>query len=72
MCTQDGNTNKGCCIPPDIYLSIFSVPEHPGYLVIMATPPWDHPFWCDDMHLSGSYVCFTTQGRLFCFPKPYF
>ena len=48
MCTQDVNTNKGCCIPPDTYLGIFSVPDHPGYLVRWTTPPWDHPLWCDD------------------------
>ena len=24
------------------------------------------------MNLSGAYFCFTTQGRLFCFPKTYF
>ena len=72
MCTQDGNTNKGCFIPPDAYLGIISVPDHPGYLIIWTTPSWDHPLWRDDLHLSGAYVCFPTQGRLFCFPKPYF
>ena len=72
VCNQDYNTNKGCCIPTDTYLSIFSLPDHPGYLVIWATLPWDHPLWCDDLHLSGAYVCFHTQGRLFYLPKTYF
>ena len=30
MCTQDSNTNKGCYIPPDTYLGIFSVPDQRG------------------------------------------
>ena len=72
MCTQDGNTNKGCCIPPYTYLGIVSVPDHPGYLVICKNNPWDHPLWCDDLHLSGAYVWFYTQVKLFCLPKPYF
>ena len=71
MCTQDVITKKGCCIPPDTDLGIFSVPDHPGYLVRCKTPPWDHPLWCDDLHLYGAYVCFTTQVRLCCLPKPY-
>ena len=72
MFTQDCNINKGCCIRPDTYLGIFSVPDHTGYLVIWTTTPWAHPIWCDDLHLSGAYVCFLTQGGLFYFPKPYF
>ena len=61
MCTQDGNTNKGCFIPPEVYLGIISVPDHPGYLIRWTTPPWAHPLWCDDMHLSGTYEFFPTQ-----------
>ena len=72
MCTQDGNTKKDCCIPSDTNLGIFSVPDHPGYLVRWKTTPWDHTLWCDDLHLFGAYVCLTTQGGLFFFPKPYF
>ena len=72
MCNQDGNTNKGCYPHPETYLGIFSVPDHTGYLVILVTPPWAHPLWCDDLHFSGAYVCFTTQLRLFFFPKHYF
>ena len=72
MCTQDGNTNKGCCIPPDTDIGIFSLPGHPGYILRWTTPPWAHPLWFDDLHLSGAYLCFNTQGELFCFPKPYF
>ena len=72
MCTQYGNTNKGCCIPPDTYFSIVYVPDHPVYIVIWTTPHWDHPIWCDDLHLSGAYVCFPSQGRLFCFPEALF
>ena len=66
------NINKGCCIPLDTYLGIFSVPDHPGCLVRWVTTPWAHPLWCDDMHLSGTYEFFPTQGIIFCFPKPYF
>ena len=72
MFTQDSNTNKGYCILPDTYLVIFSVPYHPGYLVIWTTPPRYHPLWSDDLYLSGTNVCFTTQGRIFCFTNPYF
>ena len=72
MCTHDGNTNKGCYTPPDKYLGIFYVPNHPGYTVRCTTPTWSHPLWCDDLHLSGDMCVFTTQGRLFCFPKPCF
>ena len=72
MFTQDGNTNKGCYIPPDTYIVIFSVPDHPGNLVIQVTTPCTHPLWCDDIHLYDTFVCFNTQGRLLCLPKPYF
>ena len=72
MCTQDGNTNKGCYLPPDTYLGIFYLPDHTGYILRRVTPPWTHPIWCDDLHLSGEYVCFPTKGRLFCFPRTYF
>ena len=71
MCTQDGDTSKGCCIPPDTYRGIFSVPDHPGYIIIWKITPWAHPLWCDDLHLYGANVRFTTEGRLFCLPKPY-
>ena len=66
MCTQDGNTNKGCFIPPDLYLGIISVPDHPGYLTRWTIPPWAHPLWYDYLHLSRAYVCFTSQVRLLC------
>ena len=56
MFTQDGKTNKWCSIPPDTYLGIFYGPDHPGYLVRWKTPPWAHPLWCNDLHLSGAYV----------------
>ena len=56
MCKQDGNTNKGCCIPPDTYLGIFYVPDHPGYLVRWTNPTWGNPLWSDDLHLYGAYV----------------
>ena len=72
LCTQDGNTNKGCYLPPDTYLSNVYVTDHPGYRVRQVTHPWTHSIWCDDMHISSTYVCFTTQGRLLCFPKPCF
>ena len=72
MCTHDGNTNKGCYIPTDIYIGIFSVPDHPGYLVRWITPTLTHPIWCNDMHLSGTFVCFTTQGILFYLPNLFF
>ena len=72
MCNNYVNSNKLCYLPPDIYLGIVYVPDHPVYLVKLVTPTWKHPLWCDDLHLYVVYVCFTTQGRLFCFPKPYF
>ena len=31
-----------------------------------------HPLWFDNLHLYGAYVCFPTEGRLFCLAKPYF
>ena len=72
MCTQDGNVKKGFYIPPETFFGIVYVPDHPGCLVRLVTPPWTHTIWYDDMHLSGVYVYFPTQGRLFCLPKPYF
>ena len=54
------------------HILVFSVPYHPGYLVRCTTPPWNHPLWCDDLRLSGAYMCFPTQRILFCFPEPYF
>ena len=72
LCTRDGNTNKGWYLPTDTYIGIFSVPDLPVYLVIRVTPPLTHPLWYDDLHLSGAYVCFPTQVRLFCLTKPYF
>ena len=69
---QDGNINKVCYLPHDTYIGIVSVPDHPGRIVILVTPPWTHPLRCYYLHLSGAYVCFTTQGRIFCFPEPYF
>ena len=57
---------------PSLHISWVFLPDHPGYLVRWVTPAWTHPIWCDDLQLSGTYVCFPTQGRLFCFPKPYF
>ena len=72
MCTQDDSAKKWCYLPPDTYLGIVSVPDHPGYLVRRVNPPWKHPLWYNDLHLSGAHVCFPTQGRLFCLTKPYF
>ena len=72
MCTQDVNTKKGFCIPSDTYIGFFSVPDHTGYLVRSITPPWENPLCCDDLHLSGAYMFFPTQGRLFYFTKYYF
>ena len=72
MYTQYGNSKEGCYLPPDTYLCIFSVPDHPGYLLIWVTPPWNYPIWYDVIHLSGVYMCFSTQGRFLCLPKPYF
>ena len=72
MCTHDGNTNRGCYLPPDTYNGIVSGNDHPGYLVRQVTTLWTHLLWCYYLHLSGAYVCFTTQGRLFYLPKPYF
>ena len=72
MCTQDGNSRKCCYLPPDTYLGIVYVPDHPGYLIRGVTTPWTHPLWYDDLHLSGVYVCFPTQVRLLCLSKPYF
>ena len=72
MCTQDGIKKKGCYLPPVTYLGIVSIPDHTGCLVRLLNPPWNHPLWYDYLHLSGAYVCFTTQGRLFCFPKSHF
>ena len=62
MCTQDGNAKKGCYLFPDTYLGIFSVPDLPGCIVILLNPPWTHPLWYGDLHLSGAYVCFPNQG----------
>ena len=61
MCNQDGNTNKVFCIPPNTYLSFFSVSDNPGYLVRCTTPPWAYPLWCDDLHFSGAYMCFSPK-----------
>ena len=72
MCTQDGNTNKGCYLPPDTYLGFFSVPDNPVYLITLLNNPWTHNIWCDEIQLSGEYVCFPNQGRLLYFPKTYF
>ena len=72
MCTHYGNNKKWCYIPPYIYIGVVSVPDHPGCIVRRVTPPWTHPIWCDYLHLSGVYIFFPTQGRLFCFPKQYF
>ena len=72
LCTNDGNTNRGYYLPTNTYIGIVYLPEIPGHLVRIVTPPCTHPLRCDDLHLSGAYVCFTTKGRLFCFPKPYF
>ena len=63
MWTQYGNTNKGCYLPPDIYIGFFSVPDFPGCLVIWATPPWNHPICYGDLNLYGAYVCLITQGN---------
>ena len=71
LCTQYGNTNKGFLIPPDTYLGIFSLPDNTDYLVSCITLPLTHPLCCDDMHLSGAYVCFPTQIRLLCLLKTY-
>ena len=72
MYNRDGNTNKRYYLNTDTYLVIFSAPDHPGYLVKGVTPPCNHPILCDDLNLYGAYVCFPTQGRLLCSPKPYF
>ena len=69
MCTQYVNINKGCCIPPDTYIGIFSVPDHPGYLVRWTTPPWYHSLSFDDLHLSGSYVFYSPKGDYSVFPN---
>ena len=58
LCTQDGNYNKGCFIPPDTYLGIIFVPDFPGCLVIWVTPHWTHTLWYGDLNLSGAYICF--------------
>ena len=50
----------------------FSVPAHPGYLVIVVSPPWNRPIWCDDMYLSGSDMWLPTKGILFCLSNTYF
>ena len=70
MFNRDVNPNKGCYLLPDTYLGIFYVPYHTCYIVRQVTTPWNHPLWYDNMHLSGAYVCFTTQGRHFFFTKP--
>ena len=72
MCNQEVNTNKGYYLPPDTYPGIFSVPAHPGYIVILVAPHWNHPNWCDDLNLSGTYMCFTTLGRIFFLINNYF
>ena len=72
MCTQDGNSNKGCYLPRETYLGIVSVPDCPGCLVRQVTPPWTHPIWYGDSHLSGVYVCFTTQGSSSVWPSLFF
>ena len=72
MFNQYGNTNKGCYLLIDTYLSIVSLPDHIGYFVRRVAPPWDHTIWCDDLHLYGADVCFNIQGRVFFLPKTYF
>ena len=54
MFTKDGNTNKGCYLPPDKYIVIVYVSDHPGYLVRRVTSPQTYPLWCDYLHLFGA------------------
>ena len=61
-----------CYLPPDTYLGIVSIPDSPFYLPIWVNLPWTHSLWCDDIHLSGEYVCFPNQGRLLYFTNTYF
>ena len=72
LCTHDSNTKKGCYLPPDTYIGIVYVPYHPGYIVRLVYNTWTHYIWYYDLHLSGVYVYFPTQGRLFCFTKALF
>ena len=48
-------------IPTDTHIGITSIPYKPGYLVIVVDPPWNHPFWCYDMHLSGAGMLLNAQ-----------
>ena len=68
MCNKDGNFNKSFYLPPDTYLGIVSVPDHPDYFVRLLTPFWDYYLWYDDIHLYGVYVYFPPQLRLLCLP----
>ena len=72
MCTEEGNTNKSCYLPPDKCLSFLNVPSHTGYLVRIVATPCKHPRLCDDLDLSIAGYCLPNQGRLFCLAKPYF
>ena len=60
-------------IDPSWHISwFFYVPSHPGYILRLVSPLWSHTLWCNHMPLSGAYVCFTTQGRLFCLLNTFF
>ena len=72
MCTQQGNTNQGYYLPLATYIGIVSLPSHTGYIVIQGPPLWNHTIRCYDLHLSGAYVYFPTQGGLICLPNTYF
>ena len=65
---QDGNSNKGCYQPPGKYIGIFSVPDHPGYLLRRVPHPWTHPIWYDDLHAYSAYMCFFSikEGSSVC------
>ena len=71
LSNQWGNNKKGYYLSPDTYIDILSVPSRLGYILIWLSPFWDHTLLYYYMHLSGAYVCFPTQGRLFCLPNTY-